>query len=76
MIEDPVIQEVRRIRQEHAAQFNYDARAIFADLKRTEEARDQKGSPLLTPPEAQGEEIAHGTARHRAPVALSRGRRR
>ena len=53
MIEDPVVQEVRRIRQEHAAKFDYDLKAIFADLKRTEEARDPQQSPLLTPQEAQ-----------------------
>lgn len=55
MIEDPVVQEVRRIRQEHAAKFDYDLKAIFADLKRTEEARDPQQSPLLTPQEAQDE---------------------
>ena len=31
---DPIIEEVRRIREEHAAKFNYDPKAIFADLKR------------------------------------------
>jgi hypothetical protein len=33
---DPVVEEVRRIREEHAAEFNYDVEAIFADLKRSE----------------------------------------
>jgi hypothetical protein len=51
MIDDPVVEEVRRIRQEHAAQFDYDLRAIFADLKQSEKARDQQRSPLLTPAE-------------------------
>lgn len=55
MTEDPVVQEVRRIRQEHAAQFDYDPKAIFADLKRTEEARDQLQFPLLTPQETQAD---------------------
>lgn len=76
MIDDPIVQEVRRIRQEHAAQFDHDLKAIFADLKRTEEERDQEGSPLLAPPEDQGEEVASGSERHRAPLALSRGHRR
>ena len=39
-MEDPIVDEVRRIRDEHAAQFNYDIDAIVADLKRTEAARD------------------------------------
>jgi hypothetical protein len=50
--EDLIVQEIRRIRQEHAARFAYDLQAIFADFKRTEEARDQQQSPLLTLPES------------------------
>ncbi len=33
-MEDHIVEEIRRIREEHAAQFNYDVDAIFADLKR------------------------------------------
>ncbi len=33
MPDDPSVEEVRRIRQEHAARFNYDLDAIFEDLK-------------------------------------------
>ena len=36
MIEDPVVLEVRKARDEHAAQFNYDIRAIVADLRKRE----------------------------------------
>ena len=35
-MKDPIVEDVRRIREEHAAQFNYDIDAIFADLKRIE----------------------------------------
>ena len=35
-MEDHIVEEVRRIREEHAAQFNYDIDAIFADYKRLE----------------------------------------
>lgn len=35
-MEDPILAEVRRIREEHAAQFDYDLDAIFADYKRLE----------------------------------------
>ena len=49
MSEDPIVQEVRRIRQEHAARFDFDLHVIFADLKRTEEARDTGRFPLLPP---------------------------
>ncbi|CAN5434486.1 hypothetical protein BH24GEM3_BH24GEM3_04650 [soil metagenome] len=30
---DPIVEEVRRIRDEYAAQFNYDLEAICLDLK-------------------------------------------
>ena len=36
MWNDPIVEEVRRIREEHAAQFDYDIDAIFADYKRLE----------------------------------------
>ncbi len=33
MPKDPIVEEVRRIRQQYAARFNYDLAAIFRDLK-------------------------------------------
>lgn len=39
-IVDPIVEEVRRVRQEHAAEFNYDLGAIVADLRRSEAERD------------------------------------
>jgi len=39
-MEDHIVEEVRQIRQEHAAQFNYDVEAIVADLRRSEAERD------------------------------------
>ncbi|MEA2602160.1 MAG: hypothetical protein QOF89_3152 [Acidobacteriota bacterium] len=74
MSEDPIVQEIRRIRQEHAARFDYDLQAIFADLKRTEATRDQQQSPLLSPSEP--EEIAPSPALHRTANALRRVGRR
>jgi len=74
MSEDPIVEEVRRIRQEHAARFDYDLPAIFADLKRTEVARDQQQSPLLFPPGPS--EIAPSPARYRAIGASRRASRR
>lgn len=74
MSDDPIVQEVRRIRQEHAARFDYDLQAIFDDLKRTEEARDPRQSPLLSPPELG--ETAPTTAVHRSANALRHSGRR
>lgn len=36
---DPIVDEVRRIRDEHAARFHYDLRAIFLDIKKREQER-------------------------------------
>ena len=36
MWEDPLVEEVRKVRETHAAQFNYDLRAIYRDLKEQE----------------------------------------
>ncbi len=33
---DPIVDEVRRVRDAYAARFNYDLRAIFRDLKEQE----------------------------------------
>jgi hypothetical protein len=37
MTRDPIVEEVREVRQRHAARFNYDAKAIFEDIKRKEQ---------------------------------------
>jgi hypothetical protein len=36
--EDPIVEEVRRVRQAHAASFKYDLGAIVEDLKAQERA--------------------------------------
>ena len=36
MFEDPIVKEVREIRERHAARFGYDLRKIFEDLKKKE----------------------------------------
>jgi hypothetical protein len=38
-MEDPIVEEVRKLREEHAARFNNDVDAIFEDLKRFESER-------------------------------------
>ncbi len=39
---DPIVEEVRRVREAHAAKFNFDLRAIFRDLKAKEAASGRK----------------------------------
>ena len=39
---DPIVDEVRRVRDEHAARFGYDLDAIFQDLKEQEKKSGRK----------------------------------
>ena len=36
---DPIVDEVRKVREAHAASFNYDLHAIFLDIKKREKER-------------------------------------
>jgi hypothetical protein len=42
MWKDPIIEEVRKIREKHAAKFNYDLDAICRDLKEQERKSERK----------------------------------
>jgi hypothetical protein len=37
MWEDPIVEEIRKVREEHASRFNYDLDAIFQDLQRMQQ---------------------------------------
>ena len=50
---DPIVDEVRRVRDAHAARFNYDLDAIFQDIKE----REKKS----------GLKFVHGVARQPVP---------
>lgn len=39
---DPIVDEVRRVREAYAARFNYDLRAIYRDLKEQEKRSGRK----------------------------------
>lgn len=54
MWKDPIVEEVRKIRDEHAARFNYDLDAIFRDLR---ESQEQSGREVarLEPKETADE---------------------
>lgn len=56
MLADPVVEEVRRVRQEYARQFNYDLRAIAADLHRQEQEHSERlvSFPAKSPRKARG----------------------
>lgn len=47
---NPLIQEVRTIREQHAASMNYDLDRIFADLKARQEKHAAEGWIIISPP--------------------------
>lgn len=58
MWEDPIVEEVRKVREEHAAKFHYDLDAIYRDLKGQDE-RDPRRVVSLPPKQPAS---AHGTS--------------
>ena len=46
MWKDPIVEEVRKIREKHAAKFNYDLDAICRDLKEQERKSGRKAVSL------------------------------
>ena len=50
MNEDPIVEEVRRAREEYADRFNYDLAAIWEDLGRRTEEAARAGRKVVSPP--------------------------
>ena len=42
MINDPIVEDVRKERDAHASKFNYNLRAIYEDLKKQEKKNKRK----------------------------------
>jgi hypothetical protein len=73
MWEDPIVAEIRRIRQEHSARFNYDLRAICEDLKEQERKSGRQFvsyPPRRIPPEDRtaNEPAAEAASKEQAPA--------
>ena len=65
---DPIVEEIRKIRDEHAARFNYDVDAIFEDIKRLQ---DESGIPVVSLPPKR---VARpGKPADESPAALNKG---
>jgi len=52
MLNDEIVDEVRAIREAHAAKFGYDLRAIYEDLKKSETEHIAAGHPFVSAPSA------------------------
>jgi len=55
MRNDPIVEEVRRIRQEYAKQFDYDVRAMAADLRKREQEHPDRLVSFPAKPVRRGE---------------------
>jgi hypothetical protein len=61
MYKDPIVAEVRRVREAHAARFEYDLKAIYQDLKERER-KDQLATVSLPAKRIPEEERRAGQA--------------
>lgn len=50
MKKDPIIEEIRKVREQHAAKFNYNLDDIVTDLKKKEKKAKQKVVSLHAKP--------------------------
>ena len=50
MFKDPIVEEIRAIRQQHAAGFNYDLKKIAEDLRKKQELSGRKGVSFASKP--------------------------
>lgn len=73
MMIDEIIEEVRASREAHAEKFNYDLRAIYEDLKKSEIEHIHMGHPFVDPPikQTSANKSLHRTT---APLTLRSGR--
>ena len=55
---DPIVEEIRQIRREHAARFGYDIEAIFEDLRRGQEEERKKGRRIISRPSKARRSVA------------------
>jgi hypothetical protein len=56
---DSIIQEVRTIRDQHAASMGYDLDRIYADLKARQEKHKADGWVIVAPPDIQAQSESH-----------------
>jgi hypothetical protein len=62
MWNDPIVEEVRRTREEYAARFNHDLEAIFRDLQDQQEQARREGWEVVSLPPRRPEHPASTAA--------------
>ena len=66
---DPIVDEVRKVRDAHASRFNYDLDAIFRDIKE-QEKKSGRAFVSFPPPKAELSQALHPT---RAAISAADG---
>ena len=52
MWKDPIVKQVRKVREEHAAKFNFDIKAIIKDARKRQLASKHKVVSFMVTPKA------------------------
>lgn len=52
MWKDPIVKQVRKVREEHAAKFNFDIKAIIEDARKRQVASQHKVVSFVVTPKA------------------------
>jgi hypothetical protein len=58
MWEDPIVAEVRRVREELSARFNFDPKAVFADIRNRQTVLGERLIQPRAPSKAQSAKAA------------------
>jgi hypothetical protein len=76
MWEDPIVAEVHRIREKLAAEFNFDVKAIFADLRKRQTAlggrlvpQKKRAEPTAEPDRGRHADSPESTSSEAPPAA-------
>lgn len=59
--EDPIIAEIHALREAHAKRFNYDPKAMFEDLLKRQQERENSGVEFVTLPPKYIQRKKNGT---------------
>ena len=54
MWKDPIVKQVRKVREKHAAEFNFDIKAIIEDARKRQVVSKHKVASFAVTPKAMG----------------------
>ncbi len=60
-LEDPIVAKIHALREEHAQRFNYDPEAMFQDILKRQQERENAGVEFITLPPKYSPKKSTGT---------------